>query len=140
MRARKRMLSTPVMPPWKPPEKPRGQETLCVQRTSPWLARTTPPRILISVDLPWPLRPRMARRPLGSRSNERSLKSSRISRAPRKRLARSRTSSIAAALDLPVLAQAREHQHDGRPGHEGADDDHRYGEEPAGPLGLVRRV
>ena len=50
-----------------------AQEEDMLQRTSPELGMITPPRILIRVDFPWPLRPRMAIRPRRGSSKDRSL-------------------------------------------------------------------
>ena len=53
-----------------------------LQRTWPEVGQSTPPKILIKVDLPWPLRPRTAKRPSGGRSNDRSLNKRRTAPWP----------------------------------------------------------
>ena len=59
MRQTKRRLSRPLRLPWKAPPNASGHETVISRSTRPDVASSTPPMILISVDFPAPLRPRM---------------------------------------------------------------------------------
>ena len=59
MRLVKRRFSRPVRLPLKPPAKPMGQETRPLRVTVPLSGRSDPLMMRMSVDLPWPFRPRI---------------------------------------------------------------------------------
>src|SRR5580698_8772990 len=111
----KRMLSNPVMLPEKPPPNPSGHEQVIDnQRALPAVGSTTPPNILMSVDLPWPFRPNNASRSPWVRSKDKSRNSVLARPLSGYCFARSRTTSAPVdkvpVLVLLMFTQPRQHQ------------------------------